>query len=322
MMNDGACRVGKRQRCPPVTGRTGLFASPNLHSRRVWNQHHVSVKKPGLMKIGFDISQTGSGKAGCGYFADSVIQQLAEIDFENEYLLYPTFGNFFWDPAWRKSTRRIDRPNFRRAQGHRTREEAQSFWANPPEGLEAYLGGPQIFHSNNFFCPSSLKSALLVYTLYDLSFLEYPDLHTEPNRLGCFKGVFNASLYADMVISISEYSRRHFLEIFPHFPPDRIRVAHLASRFSHEPNLARPSSLASLNPDEFWLNVGTVEPRKNQFRLLKAYARLKAASRKTYPLVMAGGRGWLMAVGLEMSHPLRDDDQHRGPGADQAILGW
>jgi glycosyltransferase involved in cell wall biosynthesis len=246
------------------------------------------------MKIGFDISQTGSGKAGCGYFADSVIQQLAEIDFENEYLLYPTFGNFFWDPAWRKSTRRIDRPNFRRAQGHRTREEAQSFWANPPEGLEAYLGGPQIFHSNNFFCPSSLKSALLVYTLYDLSFLEYPDLHTEPNRLGCFKGVFNASLYADMVISISEYSRRHFLEIFPHFPPDRIRVAHLASRFSHEPNLARPSSLASLNPDEFWLNVGTVEPRKNQFRLLKAYARLKAASRKTYPLVMAGGRGWLM----------------------------
>jgi glycosyltransferase involved in cell wall biosynthesis len=246
------------------------------------------------MRIGFDISQTGAGKAGCGYFADSVIQQLAGVDSVNEYILYPTFGNFFWDPGWNKLTRHIDRPNFRRAPGHRTLEDAQSFWSNPPEALEAHLGDPQIVHANNFFCPRRLKTALLVYTLHDLSFLEHPEWHTEPNRLGCFEGVFNACLHADMIVSVSEYSRRHFLEIFPHFPPDRIRVAHLASRFSHNPNLARPSSLSSLKPGEFWLNVGTMEPRKNQYRLVQAYARLKAGNPKTYPLVMAGGRGWLM----------------------------
>ena len=35
------------------------------------------------MRIGFDISQTGNGKAGCGYFADSITQQLAKLDSEN-----------------------------------------------------------------------------------------------------------------------------------------------------------------------------------------------------------------------------------------------
>ena len=246
------------------------------------------------MRIGFDISQTGNGKAGCGYFADSIIEQLARIDLENEYILYPTFGNFFWDAEWKTSTRRVDHPKFRRAEGHATLDKARAFWSNPPEDLETSLGKPDIVHSNNFFCPHGLKSSRLVYTLHDLSFLDHPEWHTEENRLGCFEGVFNACLYADMIVSVSEYSRRHFLEIFPHFPPERIDVVHEGSRFSRKPDLARPASLSRLTSGEFWLTVGTLEPRKNQLRLLRAYARLKSSLPKTFPLVMAGGRGWLM----------------------------
>lgn len=97
-----------------------------------------------------------------------------------------------------------------------------------------------------------------------------------------------------MIVSISEYSRRHFLEIFPHFPQERIVVVHLASRFSRKPDLSRPALLSSLKPGEFWLTVGTLEPRKNQLRLLRAYTRLKSSLPKPFPLVMAGGKGWLM----------------------------
>ena len=49
------------------------------------------------MKIGYDISQTGSGKAGCGYFADALIKALLEVAPENRYALYPSFGNFYFD---------------------------------------------------------------------------------------------------------------------------------------------------------------------------------------------------------------------------------
>jgi len=62
------------------------------------------------MKIGFDISQTGNNKAGCGFFADALIQELMDLDAENEYILYPRFGTTFWDPEADQNTRKIDRP--------------------------------------------------------------------------------------------------------------------------------------------------------------------------------------------------------------------
>ena len=246
------------------------------------------------MKIGFDVSQTGRLKAGCGYFADTLIRNLSEIDRENEYLLYPTFGDVCWDPAWRSGACRINRPNFQSFPIHNSLAEAKSFWNHPSADVEKEMGRPDLIHSNNFFCPKGLRNARLVYTLYDLSFLAYPEWTTEENRTGCFEGVFNASLYADLVISISHYSRKHFLEIFPHYPADRIVVIHPASRFLKPYEIPKPQSVDRLLPHKFWLTVGMLEPRKNHRGLLKAYALLKQELGKTFPLVLAGGKGWMI----------------------------
>ena len=51
------------------------------------------------MHIGFDISQTGASKAGCGYFAHAMIQSLLEIAPQHRFSLYPSFGDFFFDPS-------------------------------------------------------------------------------------------------------------------------------------------------------------------------------------------------------------------------------
>lgn len=245
------------------------------------------------MKIGFDISQTGKQKAGCGYFSDSLIRHLAEIDTENQYFLYPTFGDSYWDPDWAAGTCRIRQPNFHQGLGHRTHEAARLFWENPSEDLELKLGNPDIIHANNFYCPAGLRKARLVYTLYDLSFLVHPEWTTEQNRTICFEGVFHASLRADLIIAISHFSRNHFLEIFPHYPGDRVAVVYPASRFQGQTG-PRPPGLPPLLREKFWLNVGVLEPRKNVRRLLRALARLKAGRNETFPLVLAGGRGWLM----------------------------
>ena len=37
------------------------------------------------MYIGFDISQTGSGKAGCGYFAHALLTAILELAPEHRY---------------------------------------------------------------------------------------------------------------------------------------------------------------------------------------------------------------------------------------------
>jgi glycosyltransferase involved in cell wall biosynthesis len=246
------------------------------------------------MRIGFDISQTGTARAGCGCFARSLIHHLAEIDTHNEYVLYPTFGDTFWDAAGAAATAHVDRPNFRRGLSHSTFGDMQKFWRNPGDDFESQLGTPDIVHSNNFFCPRGLSRARLIYSLHDLMFLELPESTTEANRIACFTGVFEASIRADFIVAISHYSRNHFLATFPHYPPDRVRVAHLASRFHLQPDCAQPRRLAHLQPERFWLNVGTIEPRKNQRRMLQAYARLKSESDGIFPMVLAGGKGWLM----------------------------
>jgi glycosyltransferase involved in cell wall biosynthesis len=246
------------------------------------------------MRIGFDISQTGKMKAGCGFFADGLIRNLAKIDEHNEYFLYPTFGDHFWDPEWRTATVKIHHPKFHSLREHTSFQSAKHFWNHPPTDFETRLGGPDLIHSNNFFCPTRLRNARLIYTLYDLSFLTHPEWTSEENRIGCFQGVFNASLYAELIISISQYSRKHFLEIFPHYPSERIVVVHPASRFLKSHEIQQPKNIFNLHPNRFWLNVGVLEPRKNHHGLLRAYSLLKREFGRTFPLVLAGGKGWLI----------------------------
>src|SRR5271166_2786323 len=149
------------------------------------------------MKIGFDVSQTGAKRTGCGNFAFNLLRALADEPPKHSYVLYPTFGDGFFDPDWPRSTYTPNRPNFARGgPRHREHYALQEFWSNPPGDLETRLGGPDILHSNNFFCPVGLENARVVYTLYDLSFLENPEWHVEANRASCFEGVFRASLHA------------------------------------------------------------------------------------------------------------------------------
>jgi glycosyltransferase involved in cell wall biosynthesis len=246
------------------------------------------------MRIGFDVSQTGMNKAGCGYYADSLVRELVDVDADDDFVLYPSFGNGAFDATWPRSTVRLNRPNVRLGLGHRTANDLDAFWRTPPPDLEHQLGDPDVIHTNNYFCPTTIRRARIVYTLHDLAFMEHPEWSTEANRLTCFNGAFNASLEADHVVAVSDYTRRHFLATFPHYPPERITVVYQASRFTSTPvSQAQPARLRHLTSDRFWLAVATLEPRKNLDRLVRAYLRLATELGSVPPLVLAGGRGWL-----------------------------
>jgi glycosyltransferase involved in cell wall biosynthesis len=275
------------------------------------------------MRIGFDISQTGRGKAGCGYFAEGLIRQLAADDHRNRYILYPAVGDLFWDPDCATSTFATDRSGFERWKAPADFAASRRFWRDPGKDFERRLGNPDIFHSNNFFCPSGLKHSRLVYTLYDLSFIEDGGWNTEGNRIGCFSGLFRAGLYADLILAISEYTRQHFLSTFPGFPSSRTAVVYPASRFDGLCDARTPGRFAALQPKGFWLSVGTIEPRKNHERLLDAYRILKAESGSTLPLVLAGGQGWLLKHFDTLLHGLERGREIILPGyVSDAELTW
>lgn len=242
------------------------------------------------MKIGFDISNTGRGKTGCGHYADSLIRSMAALDAENTYLLYPAFGTVFYDERHPTDTFQPTQPNFVRRLESLDHDRCRAFWGHPPADAEERMGGPDILHSNTFFCPRGLWSTRVVYTLFDVLCLDLPETMPEGHRASHCHELFEASLRADTIVSISEFSRGRFLDLFPHYPAERVRVVHPASRFGQDDATGEPDGrVEGLAPGSFWLSVATVEPRKNLRRLLRAYQRV----RPRRPLALIGRRGWM-----------------------------
>ena len=108
------------------------------------------------MKIGFDISQTGASKTGCGYFAEGLIRALEGLGGADSLILYPAFGDVFWDPLCATAAYSTSNPRFTRRKVPATFEESQRFWREPGPGFERQIGSPDLVHSNNFFCPRGL----------------------------------------------------------------------------------------------------------------------------------------------------------------------
>jgi glycosyltransferase involved in cell wall biosynthesis len=208
-------------------------------------------------------------------------------------MMLPNFGDFYFDVDLQDSSVPVGK-NASLGPRYASVELARDFWNS--SRVEETLGYPDVIHSNNFWCPETpLNNARLVYTLYDVGFTLEPSWTTESNRVGCFEGIFRASIVADWIIAISHESKSHFLTLFPHFSPDRVRVIHPCSRYAHPlPAGSRPKTLFGVGEGEFWLSVGTIEPRKNQRRLVEAFSRYLAGGGSTTKLVLAGGAGWLM----------------------------
>ncbi len=244
------------------------------------------------MRIGFDVSQTGSGKAGCGFFAHAMIGAMLDLAPDHSYELFPSFGDFYFDPFMPIVSPYSGR-HVHYGPRHVTRESAGRYWSDG--ALGDALSRFDIVQANNFWCPVQPIASRVVYTFYDMGFAVDPSWTTERNRQGCFDGVFRSAVAADWIVAISEASRDSYRATFPTFPEERIRVVHPCSRFADvDAEGKRPAALRAIEPQTFWLNVGTVEPRKNQHRLVEAYARYRATVASPLPLVLAGGKGWLM----------------------------
>lgn len=233
------------------------------------------------MRIGYDISQTGENKAGCGFFADQLIRAIANVDNQNQYILYPWFYDYK-SPDYKKTTF-ISKKNF---ESRRIRD-----FDNINQDT---IGNIDVIHSNNFRYPWNINAKKIV-TIYDVGFLDYPEYTTEANRLICYRGTFDSMLNADKIISISNYSKERLLHFFPFTDEKKISVVYLGNRdtLTKEEDDKNVLRKYGIDENQYFLSVGTVEPRKNYRNLLKAYAEYKKASSSYKKLCIAGAFGWL-----------------------------
>lgn len=237
------------------------------------------------MRIGFDVAQTCVERAGCGWYADSLAKALAvECREKHELVLYHHFGE--WVNESCAAGTWIDNPRVTAPLHRCTAAEARRIWSNPSDER---LGRPDIVHGTSVRLPR-VEAAKLVFTVHDIAYWAVPDFTTEANRLVCQRGTLQALSRADGLIFISESARHEFERMLPGWLEESgvlSTVVHHGSRQAAAPAGSEKAPVA-----DYWLAVGTLEPRKNYEALLAALPAYRAESSDPVPVCIVGGSGW------------------------------
>jgi glycosyltransferase involved in cell wall biosynthesis len=103
---------------------------------------------------------------------------------------------------------------------------------------------------------------------------------------------------AARIATVSEYSRQDLLRTY-RLPPEKVAVTYngIESHFAPQPSSANEAEEIRRRfgiERDFLLAVGSLQPRKNLVRLIRAYARLRAEHDDfTHQLAIVGRKLWL-----------------------------
>ncbi|HLG50049.1 MAG TPA: glycosyltransferase family 1 protein [Chloroflexota bacterium] len=244
------------------------------------------------MRIGIDYTAAVRQGAGVGRWARSLVRALLDLDADNTYLLFyprprrhepppvvPTGPNVIRRPLW-PSERALN-----------------ILWykLGVPLPIDALVGPADVYHFPDFTLPPLRRGAAVV-TVHDLSFLLVPECAEASLRAHLEKVVPVSVREADFVCADSENTRNELTTLLD-VPPERTEVVYGGVDCRFRP-IDDPAILETTRTKygllfPFILFVGTIEPRKNLSRLLRAYVQLRERHHLRHRLVIAGGLGWL-----------------------------
>lgn len=240
------------------------------------------------MKIAIDLTSTPKNKTGIGRYLYNLVHALQQVDQRNEYYLFIqndditgfeiTAKNFHCVPV---------NSNFLR------KTYIRILWEQVFFPLRLKKLGIELLHSPYFTMPY-LHSVKTVVTFHDMTYFIFPEVHT-PLKREMFKMYVKLSARsADGILAISNNTAE---DIFKYCTPrnKKICVSPLGVdwRFYEEHKVDRNLLESYGISGEYFFYVGTIEPRKNILRLIKAYALLDDNIKKKYKLVIAGKKGWM-----------------------------
>jgi glycosyltransferase involved in cell wall biosynthesis len=227
--------------------------------------------------------EVGYRQAGIHQYIAQTLRHLPQIEAAAPYVVFT------------QQEQHLQRPDF---------TVVPSRW--PTENRLARIGWEQVvwpwlawrydlalLHSMAFVTPW-LAPCPTVVTVYDLSFMHYPDSFPRGQYLYLRSQTARSVAQARRVIAISESGRQdvhHFFGV----PLAQIDVVYPGVGDEYRPfpstTIQQFRQQKDL-PDRFILHVGTLQPRKNIPVLLQALARLPQSD---VHLVLVGGKGWLFA---------------------------
>lgn len=251
------------------------------------------------MKVAFDVQNIlTEAKTGIGYYTEQSIKALIDAQCSDEYMF-----NFF-------SLRGLDKKRSYLSdfiKDENNLNPCKWFSYSLYKVIYTFIPIPycfffpkkaDIYYFFNYTVPPFVPGKAFV-TVYDLVFKDYPETVNKKTKF-FLKMNFKRSLKrADAIITISHFTKQRLLHFYGDIVKNKpIEVMYIGV---DDKLFNRDNSNDDLNEiktkhgiiGDYFLYVGTLEPRKNLERLVNAYA-LFCEKVKTPPqLVLGGGKGWL-----------------------------
>lgn len=245
----------------------------------------LSAHLPRHLNIGINAhllsGEAGYRRAGIHQYIYQVLQHLPVVD-GRAYTIYAR-QRAGWDGRPDQRVIATPLPTERRA--------ARILWEQAVWPWAAQRDRLALIHSMGFAMPH-FTSCPAVVTIYDLSFVHYPESFPALQRRYLATATADSCRRARRIVAISESARQDIHRVYG-VALERIDVVVPGVSAAYRP--LAPDEVAAFRrqqglPERFLLHVGTLQPRKNISLLLDALAQL---DQPDVPLVLVGGKGWL-----------------------------
>ena len=232
------------------------------------------------LRIGFDGKRAANNLTGLGNYSRSLIESLANQYPENKYLVY--------SPKV-KNHKQIDSFLGRDNITLKLPKDGAFLWRTLNILKDLGRDQVQIFHGLSHEIPFAIQHTKIksIVTIHDLIFLRFPEYYQFIDRKLYEWKSKSACKRANKIIAISEKTKADIIEFYG-TDPDKIEVLYQSCDDSFKNDLPDQSlkriKLTYNLPDQYILNVGTIEKRKNLKMIIQA---LKTVNDQ-YKLVVIG----------------------------------
>ena len=227
------------------------------------------------MVIGYDAKRAFCNNTGLGNYSRGVITQTIKQSDNQAILFTPSvkgrYEHFFDEFGIRNSEIKIVEPKG-------LWKVVPSVWRSVGVRHAVKRDGVEIFHGLSHELPYGLpKGVKKVVTMHDLIVMRFPEFFKPSDRVIHRVKMRHACRVADVVVAISEQTKRDLVELLG-VPEEKIKVVYQSCdpMFWNEELRIKNEELRikySL-PEKYIICVGTLEERKNQLTVVEAMKRM------------------------------------------------
>lgn len=236
------------------------------------------------MKIGFDAKRLFLNNTGLGNYSRFVVDSLIQYFPDNHYFLYsPKTEN-------KKSTAHyFQHPHIHIVKPKGVFNFIKSLWRSYFISFDKSIHDLDIFHGLSHELPIGLPQHVKkILTIHDVIFLHYPHLFNSIDVWIYKQKLISSCKIADVIVAISEQTKQDIIS-FLGVDSKKIKVIYQGCNqvyFTRLSDTEKETIKKKYNlPDEYILNVGSIEERKNVGLLVEALSKIAPSKRPHVVLI-------------------------------------